>query len=350
MGRGGVVAEPLRGILVGLGGRGRYWLANGLRHPAVTWVAAVEPDADNRQTAASAGAPADQLYPDLGAALAALRGDADFVMDVTPPATHEAVALQTFEAGLHLIGEKPMSDDFAAARHMVDAGRRAGVRHMITQNYRFGPQPRTTRRLVGEGLIGDVGHIDVNFFMPWADRAGTHYVEQPYMFTKDMGIHHFDMLRYVLASEPVSVRCVTWNPAWGWHKGDASHVAIFRFANGAHAVHRGVGCAVGTKTSWNGEWRLEGPAGTITWEGADMFHTRLHRTERPIRAQLFPDPAAVPPGQDPLLTEFVAAIRDGREPECCAADNLRSLAMVEACVRSAEAGGQEVSIQELVEG
>ena len=165
-----------------------------------------------------------------------------------------------------------------------------------------------------------------------------------------MGIHHFDMLRYVLDSEPLSVRCVTWNPAWAWHRGDASHVAIFRFASGAHAVHRGVGCAIGIRTTWNGEWRIEGPEGTITWEGADMYHTRLYRTERPIRAQVFPDRAGTPAGQDPLLTEFVAAIREDREPECNAADNLRSLAMVEGCVRSAEAGGQAVSITELLEG
>jgi predicted dehydrogenase len=344
------MAERLRGILVGLGGRGRYWLNSGLRHPDVTWVAGVEPDDGNRQRAAATGIPADRLYRSLGEAVAGLGGEADFVMDVTPPATHETIALEAFAAGLHLIGEKPMSDDFEAARRMVEAGKRANCRHMITQNYRFGPQPRTTRRLVAEGMLGPVGQIDVAFYMPWADKADSHYVKFPYMFTKDMGIHHFDMLRYVLGSEPVSVRCVTWNPAWGWHAGDASHVAVFRFASGAYAVHRGVGCAVGTKTTWNGEWRIEGPRGTITWEGMEMYRTWLHRTEQPVREQLFPDPSPVPGGQEPLLTEFAAAIREGREPECNAADNLHSLAMVEGCVRSAEAGGQEVSLGELMNG
>lgn len=344
------MAEKLRGILVGLGGRGRYWLNNSRGHPDIAWAGGVEPDDENRRRAAAAGMPADHIYSSLGDALAALHGQADFVMDVTPPATHEAIAVQTFASGLHLIGEKPMSDDFAAARRMVEAGKRASCRHMITQNYRFGPQPRTTRRLVAEGLLGDVGQIDIAFYMPWADRADTHYVREPYMFTKDMGIHHFDMLRYVLGREPQTVRCVTWNPQWGWHKGDASHVAIFTFENGARATHRGVGCALGTKTTWNGEWRIEGPRGTITWEGADMYRTWLHRVERPVREQIFPDRAPIPAGQDPLLTEFAAAIREGREPECNATDNLRSLAMVEGCVRSAEAGGAEVSLTALLQG
>lgn len=344
------MAEPLRGILVGLGGRGRYWFANGQRHPDVAWAAFVEPDEASAQRAITVGVPADRLHPSMDAALAALHGEADFVLDVTPPATHEAVAGQAFAAGLHLIGEKPMSDDFAAARRMVEAGRRANCRHMITQNYRFEAQPRTTRRLLDEGLLGAVGQVDVQFYMPWADRAGTHYVEQPYMFTKDMGIHHFDMLRYILAGDALSVRCVTWNPAWGWHKGDASHSAIFTFEGGVVAAHRGCGCSVGTKTTWNGEWRIEGPKGSLTWEGATMYRTWLHRTERPVREQVFPDRSPLPAGQDPLLSEFAAAIREGREPECNAADNLRSLAMVEACVRSAEAGGAEVALADVLGG
>jgi len=341
------MAESLRGILVGLGGRGRYWLGNGMRHPDVRWVAGVEPVEANRERAVAAGAPADHLYPTLDEALAAFQGRADFVMDVTPPATHETIAVQTFAAGLHLIGEKPMSDDFAAAKRMVEAGRGAGKRHMITQNYRFGPQPRTTRRLVAEGLVGTVGQIDVAFYMNWADSPGSHYVTQPYMFTKDMGIHHFDMLRHVLDKDAESVRCATWNPSWGWHQGDASHVAVFNFG-GAFAVHRGVGCAVGTRTTWNGEWRIEGPQGTLTWEGPDLYYTHLHRADKPRREQVFPDRPATPAGQDPLLTEFAAAIREGREPECNAADNLHSLAMVEGCVRSAEAGGQKVSLTDLL--
>ncbi|MCL4508064.1 MAG: Gfo/Idh/MocA family oxidoreductase [Chloroflexi bacterium] len=344
------MAEPLRGILVGLGGRGRYWLGNGLRHPDVTWAAVVEPDESNRQRGIAVGAPADRLFVSLDDALTAMRGEADFVMDVTPPAVHEAVAQRTFTAGLHLLGEKPMSDDFAAARRMVELGRRAGKLHMITQNYRFGPQPRTTRRVLAQDTIGSVGHVDIAFYMNWADNPGSHYVLFPYMFTKDMGIHHFDMLRYVLADEPAAAQCVAWNPAWGWHKGDASHVAVFTFVSGVHAVHRGVGCAVGTRTTWNGEWRIEGPRGTITWEGNDIFHTHLHRAEHPVREQVFADRPPLPPNQDPLLTEFVAAVREGRQPECHAADNLRSLAMVEACVRSAQRGGARVDIAEVLQG
>lgn len=340
------MSNPLQGILVGLGGRGGHWLSAGQRHPDVEWAAYVEASPDHRQKAiAHWDLPENSVYTTIEEAAAAHKSD--FVMDVTPPGAHEAVCAAAFKAGLHVLGEKPMSDDFEAARRMVEAGKAAGLRHMITQNYRFGGQPRTTRRLVSEGMIGPPEQVDVVFYMSWADSPGSHYVTQPYMFTKDMGIHHFDMLRYVLGRDPVSVRCVTWNPSWGWHAGDASHVAIFDFGEGLHAVHRGVGCAVGTHTGWNGEWRIEGKDGTLTWEGGEIWHTHLHRTPIRRREQIFPDPQGGG-HNDPLLTEFVHAIRENREPECSAADNLKSLAMVAGAVRSATEGSREVQIAELL--
>ncbi len=338
-------SEPLKGILVGLGGRGLHWLTLGRKHPEVEWVGYVEPFAANRDRAIQEyGLPESQVFETLEQAVASV--SAEFVCDVTPPDAHEAVANTAFHAGLHVFGEKPMSGDYDAAKRMVEAAKRADRRHMITQNYRFGGQPRTTRRLVAEGIIGEPGLVDIVFTMPWADSPGSHYVTQPFMFTKDMGIHHFDMIRYVLGKDPVSVQCVTWNPAWGWHQGDASHVAIFTFEGNLRAVHRGVGCAVGQHTGWNGEWRIEGPRGTLTWEGNDIWRTWTHRAPEPIREQIPSDELGYG-DRDPLLTEFVAAVREGREPECSSADNLRSLAMVAGAVKSATEGGREVLLAEL---
>ena len=56
--------------------------------------------------------------------------------------------------------------------------------------------PRTTRRLLAEDLIGSVGQLDVSLYVNWADAPGSHYVTEPHMSLTDMGIHHFDMMRY----------------------------------------------------------------------------------------------------------------------------------------------------------
>ena len=335
----------MKAILVGLGGRGRYWLGQCIQQQGVEVTACVEPFAQNRQRAiANHEIAADQIYDDLGQALEAT--EADFVLDITPPTVHEEIAMQTFAAGLHLLGEKPLSDDYQAAQRVVAAGQQAGVKHMIPQNYRFAGLPRTTRRLLAEDLIGSVGQLDVSLYVNWADAPGSHYVTEPHMFLTDMGIHHFDMMRYTLDKDPVSAQALTWNLPWGWHQGAAAQLLLFRFQDGVMATHRGVGCTVGhVPAGHNGEWRYEGPRGTLTWEGFDLYHSHQHKADPKSRAQLDLDDTG-DEGQNPVLSEFVAALEEDREPECNAADNIKSMGMVFAAGKSAEEG-REVQLVEL---
>jgi len=277
--------------------------------------------------------PKDRVFDSVEAALKAV--EADFICDVTPPAAHESVAMQAFDAGLHLIGEKPLSDTFEAARRMVSAAERAGRTHLITQNYRFGRTPRTAHRVLREGIIGNPEQVVVGFYMPWAKAPGTHYVTMPYPLITDMGIHHFDMLRYVLNREPVNVLAKTWNVSWGWHAGDAAHTAIFEFEGGLMVTHHALGASVGKRSPWNGEWRIEGPLGSLTWEDDALYVTTNSAGPRGDSREQIPLDNPPLQGQDALLHEFLSAIREGREPECSSRDNIKSLAMVFAAIKSA---------------
>jgi hypothetical protein len=53
-----------------------------------------------------------------------------------------------------------------------------------------------------------------------------------------------------------------------------------------------------------------------------------------LNEELFP--LAVPPSEQAMLDEFFAAIRENREPECSARDNLGSLRMVFGAIQSAK--------------
>jgi predicted dehydrogenase len=184
----------------------------------------------------------------------------------------------------------------------------------------------------------------MGFYRAWATRPGTHYTTMAFPLIKDMGIHHFDLLRYVLGQEPVEVRASTWNPSWGWHAGDAAHTVEILFDGGCRVIHHACGCSVGRQSPWNGDLRVEGPEGSLTWEEDRIFLTRAKPGEPPAREEVIP--GEVPPGQDACLAEFAAAVREGREPECSGRDNLQSLAIVFAAVRSAETG-ERVRIAEL---
>jgi predicted dehydrogenase len=333
----------LRGMVVGLGGRARSWVQVCGQYPEVELVGYVEPVEATRQAAREQLAlPEAQLFSDLEAALAAV--EADFVVDVTPPAAHEEIAIRAFEAGLHVLQEKPLSDDWEAAKRTVAAGEKHGRTYMITQNYRFNPTPRATRPLIDAGRIGRPEQASMGFYRAWATRPGTHYTTMAFPLIKDMGIHHFDLLRYVLGQEPVEVRAATWNPSWGWHAGDASHVVEILFDGGCRVTHHACGCSVGKQSPWNGDLRVEGPEGSLTWEEDRIFLTREKPGEPLCREEIHP--GEVPPGQDACLLEFTAAIREGREPECSGRDNLQSLAIVFAAVRSAQTG-ERVRIADL---
>ena len=65
-----------------------------------------------------------------------------------------------------------------------------------------------------------------------------------------------------------------------------------------------------------------------------MWNEHLHRTDKPVNEELFP--IASPPADQAMIDEFISAVREQRDPECSAADNLRSLAMVFAAIASAK--------------
>lgn len=330
-----------RCILTGLGNRGRYWHGQLKGRDDVEVVAYVDSSAPMRHRAiAELGIAESSLFDHFDKALAAVA--ADFVLDVTPPSVHEQIAARTFDAGLHLLSEKPLSDDYQAAVRIVEAGRRAGRKHMIAQNYRFNAPVRTLRKLLDQQIIGTVGQCDVQFYKAWADAPGTHYVTEPYMAIKDMMIHHFDLIRYLLGVDPLWVQAITWNHPWGWHRGDAAHAIVFGFPDRVMATHVTVACSVGdSHRDYFGAWRLDGSDGSITMDNQRLRHVHLARTDEPIDNEMAP---AEPVGD--IVTEFLAAIDADCDPECCAADNLKSMAMVFAAIQSAE-HQQKVLLEEI---
>jgi len=323
-----------RAILAGLGGQGLGWAQALKTRKDISIVAMAEPVEANRKRAIDQlGVSPSMVFESIDEAIDKI--GADFVFDVTPPSVHHQVADKAFSKGLHVIGEKPLSDDFAQAKRIASVGASKGLVHMITQNYRFGPQPRATRQLIAQNTIGELGQLDIRFYMSWADIPGSHYVTQPYMLINDMMVHHFDMMRYVLGKDPISVQAITWNPSWGWHKGDASHAIVFEFEGNLHATHVCVGCAQGSMTNWNGDWRIEGTKGTIDWRSdGSVWHSWRHRTPEPFNREVMLP--SVKDARNAILDEFLAAIKEKRQPECSAIDNLKSVEMVFAAIKSAK--------------
>ncbi|MEG3615363.1 Gfo/Idh/MocA family oxidoreductase [Isoptericola haloaureus] len=84
------------------------------------------------------------------------RPDVDVVYIATPQSEHLALGLAAIAAGKHVLVEKPVALSAAEARTLADAARSAGVLLMEALWSRYLPQASVLRRLLADGVLGDV--------------------------------------------------------------------------------------------------------------------------------------------------------------------------------------------------
>ncbi|MFA4016181.1 MAG: hypothetical protein RUDDFDWM_001284 [Candidatus Fervidibacterota bacterium] len=334
----------MRCVVVGLGGRGKHWVQVCKEMDIVTLVAGVDTVEQRREEVKSKfGLKDEQLFSSLEEALKAV--EVDFVLDVTPPSAREKIAEIALSNGLPVLAEKAMGESWEMAKRIASMAKSSGLTYMVAQNYRFGVLPRTTRRLLDEGFLGVINTVVVGFHRPWG--MGAHYVEIPYALLIEMAVHHFDTLRYVLNRDAVRVWAHTWNAPWGWHKGDVGHTVVFEFQDGIMVTHHALGCSVGKADHWQGEWRIDGEKGSLSWEEGKLVYGRSLPSEQATIQELPLDPLPFVDTKA-VLVEFVSAVKEKREPECSAQDNLKTLAMVFGAIESAKRK-QWVELAELFE-
>jgi predicted dehydrogenase len=344
----------LRLIQLGLGGWGRNWVQEVTRGtPGIEPVAWVEIDSAARaQAIQELELPPARVFATLEEAQAAVPADAALV--VVPLAAHAAVAREVLEAGLHALVEKPFTETLVQARSLVDLAHARGRVLMVNQNYRWFPAPELARRLLAEHAIGQPVACYLDFHFDYGTGYRYFFLEEPLL--SDMAIHHFDTLRYVLDDEPTLVSCQSWSEPGAPFKGRPAAIATIRLAKGTLVSYRGSWISRGPATPYGGHWRLDGTTGTIEFTFRGAFEQRekldrliLHKSgRRPETAKLPEMPRKDRAG---ALAAFARWIESGKAPPALssAADNLKSLALMFAAIRSAKEDGRPVAIADMLE-
>ncbi len=321
----------LKCVQVGVGGFGNRWLdaigsTESVRHEALV---DINDDALKRALEKT-GLGRDRAYRSYEEAFAKV--DADFALIVVPPFIHEDVAEAAFEQGLHVLTEKPMAHGMEAAKRMVNRAREKGLTLMVSQNYRFRRWIRSARRFLESGELGRVSHACVSFRLnpDW----GPFRKKMDDVLLIEMSIHHFDMMRYLLGKDATAIFARTWNPEWSWFKGDCA-AAINIDMEGTPVLYEGSSVAFGGHTGWNGEWRIECERGSLDYDGRGLL-TSSHFQNGRRSIELLDMPVE---DQEYSLREFGASIVECRDPETSGLDNLKSLAMVFAALKSKSTGG-----------
>jgi predicted dehydrogenase len=344
----------LRLIQIGLGGWGRNWVEEVTRAtPGVEPVAWGDADPTTRERAiVDLDLPRERVFGSLAEALERFAAEAALV--VVPLAAHALVTRHALEAGLHVLVEKPFTETLEEARALERLAEDRGRVLMVNQNYRWFPAPAFARRLLHDRALGHLVacYLDFHFYFG----AGYRYffLEEPLL--SDMAIHHFDALRFVLDDEPVEVSCHSWAEPGTPFAGPPAAVATMRFAKGTVVSYRGSWLTRGPATPYGGHWRLDGSQGTLEFTFRGAFEDRetldrltLHRPGAPAEAVALPEM----PYKDRkgALDAFARWIREGEPPEgaSTATDNLNSLAVMFAAIRSARHGGVPVRLADVLE-
>lgn len=327
-----------RAVVVGAGGISRAWFPP-LKKEKVEIAAVVDLDLEKAEAAVEtyelAGTVASE---DLAKTLR--DAEADFAVDLTTPEAHARVTCACLKAGLHVIGEKPMASSMAKGRRMVKASEAADRLYMVSQSRRWNAMHESLARTVRRGTIGTPTTLNCDFFL--AAHFGGFRAEMESPLILDMAIHHFDMARMIGDVDPVAVWCEEFNPEGSWYAGDVAANAVFEMTGGVRFAYRGSWCAEGPRTSWNGDWRVQGTRGALLYESDhDPWGEVVARDEgfeRPRRSVKLASVQMKCGGMHGALREMLAYLRRGRMPQCECHDNIKSLAMVFAAMQSSRTG------------
>jgi predicted dehydrogenase len=334
-----------RFIVVGLGSRAAEWLPSFPVPGVAEAVAYVEPNPKTAQARADEfGLPRGAIYPSLTAAVSE-HAEADSIIDIVTPIVREEVVSEALSAGLNVLSEKPLAPTLEQARRLLQLAQLNGTTWMITQDYRFAPLPRASRRVVESGVIGDLGVISLAFWKTGRFSRDSFYTQIEHPLLTDMLVHHVDMVRYVTGLDFAWLRAHAFQPAWSWFQGDAGVTLTGEMSNGALFTHTGVWCSHGKNTTWNGDWHLEGTLGGLTWDQDELdIHLPSDAESWDTVAERLPVLAGadIP---ETILREFDSAIEEKREPECSARDNIRSIGAIYAATESIRRGGDKIDLE-----
>jgi predicted dehydrogenase len=281
---------------------------------------------------------AARCFTDLGEMLAATRPD---VLLACPVIAAHGWAVRTgLAAGVHVLVEKPFVTDPEEARELVELAESRGVLLGVVQNWRTRSAGQALKRALDERRVGSVAHI---LFRYLRDREQPHLpdylYDEPEPILWAMGVHHFDLFRYVLGEDIVRVEGRAARPSWSRYRVPSINDLWLETEGGVVISY------VASFSSRNADipqesLQVEGELGTI-YNDSDWFEPPLWlslRSEKGEPLDLTADVAAADREYQrqydiadiAILRNFRAAVIEGQPLIASARDNLGTLAAIDA--------------------
>ncbi|MCS7243064.1 Gfo/Idh/MocA family protein [Candidatus Caldatribacterium sp.] len=329
--------ERITFVQAGFGFFGEGWTDLLLRSADVELCAVVDPSKEAKERFMKRfGDRGIPFFSTLSEALRETKPQA--ILIVTPNAAHREVAEEALAAGLHILSEKPLADTWRNALAIYALwARTPHLVYVVSQNYRFRSEIRALKKALLEGRCGTIEYVTYEFHETL--QLGGWRISMEHPLLADMSVHHFDILRFVLEKEPLSVRIESMNPSWSPFQSDTVASGTLIFDPKVLVHYFGSWVTRGYRTGWNGVIRFFGSEGTLTLENDRIFFEDKEGKREEVRFSRYQTD-----GRPFVLQEFVQAVRSGREAETSLSDNIKTFALACAAVESAQRH-EEVKLQ-----
>ncbi|MEP6594761.1 MAG: Gfo/Idh/MocA family oxidoreductase [Ginsengibacter sp.] len=292
-----------------------------------------------------------------------LNDTAIIIIDIAvPPHIELEIVREVVKHADHIKGilaQKPVGINYAQAKEIVRLCADAGITLGVNQNMRYDQSIRACKSVLNHGLLGKPVFASIDMraiphWMPWQKELG-------YASLRTMSIHHLDTFRYWFG-DPARVYCsVTEDPRTSrkFKHEDGISLYILEYENGFRASAWDDVWVGPVREGGEGDiyinWRVEGiegvAKGTIGWpfyptptpstlDFASVKHPGKWFKPR-WKEVWFPDAFAGP------MAQLMCAIEEQKEPELGGKDNLKTMALVDACYQSYREH-RAVSIEEIL--
>lgn len=304
-------------------------------------------------------------FAQMAQAEAARPDGIDAVAIVTPNHLHAEVATAFLRAGIAVICDKPMTATLPEAEALAALARETAVPFVLTQTYTGYPMVREARRMIAEGAIGAVRHVQVEYLQDWLAGPVEHSGQKQALWRTDprmsgeggciadIGTHAVNLATFVtgLDVQAVLADLTAFEPG---RRLDDNAAVLLRFNAGAKGMIWTSQITPGTKNALR--FRIAGEKGGLAWEqeNPDLLEFTpigeatclLRRGDGQTRS-----PARIPSGHpEGYLEAFATLYADaadmiGRHGAASgrnlatAGDGLAGMRFITACVRSNDAGG-----------
>lgn len=314
-------------IHVGVTGRGRWPVNLVPQRDDFESVALVDIVDEKFEPAMEAsGLPESACFRTIEQALNNVESDA--IVVITPPDLHAEMCLETVRAGKHLLVEKPFTKTLASAKQVVKEAEENGVTVLVSQNAKYNAATVTMRRLIQEEVYGKAS-FGMQMKLSWRSKGVHHSGEDDHSYLWERGIHDFDTMRFIFASDPKRMWAHSFNPSWSAYKAGAGAHAWIEFESGATC---GYLCCF--ESHKNGSvMRVDCEGGTLELDGGKLTLKHREKDEgEEIPLDECPDSTTV------ILDQWNDYLNGGDEPFNSGRNNLTTVAMVEGCGVASDEG------------